>query len=236
MECIYKNLASRALEIYESQKNVKCASKRVIIALSGPPGSGKSTIANAVVTYLNAQTAKPFAVTVPMDGFHYPKAYLSSLPNREEAYARRGAHWTFDAVGVLQLVKTLHISKTDVQKETFYAPQFDHAVGDPTENGICVSPNISIIILEGNYLSCDITPWSEIVNYVDDTWFVDVDTEIAKQRVARRHLASGIESTQEDAVRRAENNDLPNGLDIRTHLIKPAVVVQSVDGSKSQED
>lgn len=99
-----------------------------------------------------------------------------------------------------------------------------------------MSPDISIIILEGNYLACDIAPWSEIVNYVDDTWFVDVDMEIAKQRVARRHLASSIESTWEDAVRRAENNDLPNGLDIWTHLIKPAVVVQSVDGSKSQED
>lgn len=134
------------------------------------------------------------------------------------------------------MVKILHLSKTGVQKETFYAPQFDHAVGDPIENGICVSPDISIIILEGNYLACDIAPWSEIVNYVDDTWFVDVDMEIAKQRVARRHLASSIESTWEDAVRRAENNDLPNGLDIWTHLIKPAVVVQSVDGSKSQED
>lgn len=236
MECIYQNLASRALEIYESEKNVKGASKRVIIVLSGPPGSGKSTIAQAVVTRLNSQTAKPFAVTVPMDGFHYPKAYLSSLPNSEEAYARRGAHWTFDAAGVLQLVKTLHLSKTDVQEETFYAPQFDHAVGDPVENSICVFPDISVIILEGNYLSCDIAPWSEIVDYVDDTWFVDVDTETAKQRVVRRHLASGIESTWDDAVRRVENNDLPNGLDIRTHLIKPAVAFQSVDNSKSQRD
>ncbi|ODM17522.1 hypothetical protein SI65_07197 [Aspergillus cristatus] len=222
MECVYRTLASRALGIYQSRNNDKCASKRVIIALSGPPGSGKSTIASAVVTHLNSQTTEPLAITLPMDGFHYPKAYLNSLPNREEAYARRGARWTFNAA-----------CKTDVQKEALYAPQFDHAVGDPVENGTCVSPDISIIMLEANYLSCNIAPWSEIVDYVDDTWFVDVDMEIAKQRVARRHLASGIESTWVDAVRRAENNDLPNGMDIRTHLIKPAVVVQSGDDSKN---
>lgn len=85
-------------------------------------------------------------------------------------------------------------------------------------------------------MSRDIAPLSEIVEHVDYTWLVDVDTEIAKQHVAGRHLANGIESSWEDAVRRVENNDLPNGLDIRTHLIKPNVVVQSVDDPKSQGD
>lgn len=42
--------------------------------------------------------------------------------------------------------------------------------------------------------------------------------ESTKQRVARRLLASGIESTWVDAVRIAENNYLPNGMNIRTHL------------------
>lgn len=83
MERVYKDLVSRVSEIYKFQKNDKCASNRVIIALSGPPGSGKSTIAKAVARRLNSQTAKPLATTLPMDGFYHPKAFLNSLPNRE---------------------------------------------------------------------------------------------------------------------------------------------------------
>ncbi|KAL3471386.1 P-loop containing nucleoside triphosphate hydrolase protein [Aspergillus californicus] len=166
-----------------------------------------------------------------MDGFHYPKKHLDTLSNRSEAYARRGAHWTFDAAGVLILVKTLHASKTVFfeQQETIYAPQFDHAIGDPVEGGIVVSPEISLVILEGNYLAFDLEPWSDVRRFVDDTWFVDVDVGVVKGRIAKRHLAAGIERSWEDAVRRVEENDLLNGVEIQRRLIKPDVVVRSVD-------
>ena len=65
--------------------------------------------------------------------------------------------------------------------------------------------------------------------YVSDMWFVDVDPKMARRRIARRHIDSGIERTWEDAIRRVENNDLPNGFDIRMRLIRSALVVQSVD-------
>lgn len=81
-----RTLASRALGIYQSRNNDNYASKRVIIALSGPSGSRKSTIANALVTRLNSQTTESLAITLPTDGFHYSKAYLNSLLNREESY------------------------------------------------------------------------------------------------------------------------------------------------------
>lgn len=228
MEQIYNNLVSRALEKHQLHQNEESTLKRIIIALSGPPGSGKSTIAATVVKRLNSLYTESFAITVPMDGFHYPKKYLDTLPNRTEAYARRGAHWTFDAKGVVDLVKTLHDSKTN-SKGTIRAPQFDHLVGDPIENAICISPEISVIILEGNYLAYNVSPWSEICNYVDDIWFVEVDPKIARNRIAKRHIESGIEKTWEDAIRRVENNDLPNGADVRAHLIKPNVIVQSID-------
>ncbi|KAE8354915.1 P-loop containing nucleoside triphosphate hydrolase protein [Aspergillus coremiiformis] len=229
MEPVYQNLVARALRICQlHQTEEETPSKRVMIAMSGPPGSGKSTIAATVVARLNALSTKPFAIAIPMDGFHYPKKYLSSLPNAEEAYARRGAHWTFDASGVLQLVKALHLSKTN-QREIIHAPQFDHAVGDPVEGAIAVSPDVSLILLEGNYLVYEMAPWSEIQDYVDDTWFVEVDATLAKQRIAKRHLQSGIEKTWEDAIRRVESNDMLNNIDIREHLIKPGLVVCSVD-------
>ncbi|KAL2818435.1 P-loop containing nucleoside triphosphate hydrolase protein [Aspergillus cavernicola] len=228
MEEVYQNLVSRALYVCQYHQSEGPPSKRVIIALSGPPGSGKSTIAATVVSRLNSLANRPFAIALPMDGFHYPKKYLSSLPNHEEAYARRGAHWTFDAAGVLHLVKALHLSKTN-ERETILAPHFDHAIGDPVEGAISVSPEVSLVILEGNYLAYDVAPWSEIANFVDDTWFVKVEAEVMKGRIAKRHLQSGIERTWEDAIRRAEDNDIPNGVELQANLIQPAMVVQSVD-------
>lgn len=150
-----------------------------------------------------------------MDGFHYPKKYL-------DAYARRGAYWTFDAKGVRHLIKALHHSKTTL-RETIHAPQFDHLVEDPVEGVICVSPEISLIILEDSHMAYNVDPWSEVDKYVD------VDPEIARRRIARRHIESGIGKKWEDAIRRVGNNDLPNGLDIRTHLIRSAPVVRNVD-------
>lgn len=222
MEQVYQTLISRALRICQSHQNEDTyTSKRAIIALSGPPESGKSTIAATVVQRLNSLCPKPFAITIPMDGFHYPKKYL-------DAYARRGAYWTFDVKGVRHLIKALHHSKTTL-RETIHAPQFDHLVEDPVEGVICVSPEISLIILEDNHMAYNVDPWSEVDKYVDDLWFVDVDPEIARRRIARRHIESGIGKKWEDAIRRVGNNDLPNGLDIRTHLIRSAPVVRSVD-------
>jgi len=46
-------------------------SGRVLLGLVGVPGSGKSTVAEALVTALG-----PASVVVPMDGFHLPNDVL----------------------------------------------------------------------------------------------------------------------------------------------------------------
>ncbi|KAI0802116.1 P-loop containing nucleoside triphosphate hydrolase protein [Xylaria sp. FL0064] len=230
MENTYIALTERAIEIHR-----KSALARVIVALAGPPGSGKSTIAAEVAGRINRQAGQCIAVVLPMDGFHYPRAYLDTLPNRAEAYSRRGAHWTFDAEGVLDLVKTLHSSRTSAPA-IISAPSFDHATKDPVEGGIVVAPDAQIVIIEGNWLLFDCDPWKQIRAYVDDTWFVDVDEDLALQRVASRHLRSGVEASWASAFARASQNDLLNGEEIRRFLIKPSVVVRSIETSTREED
>ncbi|KAL3468129.1 P-loop containing nucleoside triphosphate hydrolase protein [Aspergillus heterothallicus] len=245
MDQVYETLVSRALELSASANG-----KRVIVSLSGPPGSGKSTIAAHVVARLHAQwrsqptpqlvsqsesqtQTQPHpqsAIVIPMDGFHHPKKYLDALPNRAEAYARRGAHWTFDASGVVTLIKTLRTTQADTSDSTpLYAPGFDHAIGDPVPDAICVTPDASFILVEGNYLAFDEAPWREIGLLVDESWFVDVDEEIARRRIAQRHMQSGIEGSWEQAVARAEANDLPNGVLIRERVSRVDVQVVSAE-------
>lgn len=47
------------------------------------------------------------AKCIPMDGYHYTRAQLDTMPNPVEAHERRGAPFTFDVVGFNQLVQKL---------------------------------------------------------------------------------------------------------------------------------
>lgn len=64
---------------------------------------------------------------------------------------------------------------------------------------------------------------------VDDWWFVDVESDIARDRVAKRHIKAGIETNWEGAVRRASGNDLINSDEAQKKLVKPEITVHSVN-------
>lgn len=227
MEQIYTTLTDRALDLQRQLKQSN-PNVRTVIAFAGPPGSGKTTIAAQVAGRINEKVGTPIAGVLAMDGFHYTRAHLDTMPNREEAYARRGAHWTFDAEGVLDLVNKLHASRLQ-RTEAILAPSFDHQAKDPVIDGIRIAPQVEIVILEGNWLLLDRDPWRRISGLVDDTWFVDVDREAARQRVAARHVKAGIEATMEAALARVDGNDSLNGDEIRKCLVTPKVVVRSIE-------
>ncbi|KAF2966289.1 hypothetical protein GQX73_g7285 [Xylaria multiplex] len=230
MEHVYSSLTQRANNIYRELITEGSRQRRILIAFAGPPGSGKSTIAAHVVEQINMTAQRAIAASLPMDGFHYTRAQLDTLPNSVKAHAQRGASWTFDANGVVGLIKILSASRHDADPVTVLAPSFDHSIKDPVADSIRIGPEIQIIIIEGNWLLLDREPWMQIPKYVDDTWFVDVDVSLARRRIAARHIVSGIESTWEDALSRADTNDLPNGDEVRGHLVSPNIRVMSVEG------
>eukprot|EP00906_Rhabdomonas_costata_P028484 RCo040338 len=79
------------------EKLTKGTPRPVLVAISGVPGAGKTTLALQLVKTLSQGEGLPnFAMNIPMDGYHLYRAQLSALPNSEEAHQRRGAEWTFD--------------------------------------------------------------------------------------------------------------------------------------------
>ncbi|TKA70397.1 hypothetical protein B0A55_05611 [Friedmanniomyces simplex] len=199
-------------------------SKRLLIAVSGIPGSGKTTLAARVAQRLNALwreenpglgTGLGIATFLPMDGYHLTRAQLSAMPDPNTAHARRGAAFTFDAPAFLELVKKLR-QPLCPETGTIYAPSFDHAVKDPVANDLPIAATSRVVVFEGNYLSLGTgaAEWKEAAELMDELWFVDVEEEVARQRLIRRHVASGIAADEGEAARRAEENDLVNGREI----------------------
>ncbi|KAI5837548.1 P-loop containing nucleoside triphosphate hydrolase protein [Morchella snyderi] len=200
---------------------------RVLISVSGIPGSGKTTLAGKVVNRLNALDPN-VAAMIPMDGYHLTRAALSAMPNPLEAHARRGAPFTFDPVALKQLVLRLRAPITS-DSGTIFAPSFDHAKKDPVEDDIAILATQRILVFEGNYLSLRTEIWGEISVLFDELWFVSVDRDVARKRLIARHLMAGLADTEEAAAKRADENDLVNGDYIVENMCTPSRVIRSVE-------
>jgi len=166
------------------------------------------------------------AAFIPMDGYHLSRAQLDAMPDPVSAHARRGAAFTFDGDSFLSLVKQLR-EPLCPESKTLYAPSFDHAVKDPVADDIAIAPRVRLVIFEGNYLSLNKEPWKEAAGLMDELWFVEVEEEVARRRLVARHLKAGISKTEEEARRRADENDLVNGREIVEQRLEVNEVVVS---------
>ncbi|KAH8690212.1 phosphoribulokinase/uridine kinase [Talaromyces proteolyticus] len=220
---------------------------KFLVAIAGAPGSGKTTIAAEVVRRINeihppklhSDVADdttpgeiPHAALLSMDGFHLPRSTLDTLPNRTEAYARRGAPFTFDLKLFLAFMTALRkwgdCSPSGLL--TIYAPSFSHTKKDPIQNGISIPASTSILIIEGNYLLLNEPGWKEVASMVDLRVLISADLAVTRDRVARRHVRAGIEGSLEDAYRRVDGNDTLNGRLIQEKVVDGVdLVIHSVD-------
>ncbi|KAJ5466229.1 hypothetical protein N7530_010016 [Penicillium desertorum] len=207
--------------------------KRFLVAIAGIPGSGKTTLAKSVVERVNEMNGSVYhyAMCIPMDGFHLPRAVLDRLPDRKQAYARRGAPWTFDVAGFTEYVRSLRTWADGNSAEILYAPSFDHKQKDPVANSIALAPETSIVIVEGNYLLFDEPRWRDVAPLFDYRLFVDADLEAARERVAKRHVQAGIEPNIESGFRRVDENDYLNAQAIYEKRLKADLVICSIDES-----
>ncbi len=178
---------------------------RLCVALSGPPGAGKSTLGAALVAAL------PGAVLVGMDGFHLDNRVLEA----RGLLARKGAPETFDGAGFVAAMRRIAAGQEVVM------PVFDRA-RDIAIAGVAVIPAEGPVIVEGNYLAFAEPPWDALAELWDLSIRIEEPEEELRRRLVARWLGAGL--SREAAEARAEGNDMANGRRIRERALPVDVV------------
>jgi pantothenate kinase len=175
---------------------------RTVIGIAGPPASGKSKLAEAVVEKLNREGDLgniPTAALIPMDGYHLDNVVLRA----RGLFDRKGAPETFDADGFCAAVHRLN----NATKELFF-PRFDRSLDLSIANAISIHPKTPIVIVEGNYLLFNSAPWSGLKDDFAASIFVAPTRGKLRERLLQRWIDHGL--NPQAALLRASNNDLPN--------------------------
>lgn len=171
---------------------------RFIVAIAGPPGAGKSTLADALCDALLARGET--AAVLPMDGFHMDNGILKErglLP-------RKGAPETFDVRGFLDIVSAVRKGGQEV-----LVPVFDRSREIAIASARAIAPETRFILAEGNYLLLDEAPWTTLSKSFDVTIFVGPSVDVLEERLRKRWQGYGLDEAAIHA--KLFENDLPNG-------------------------
>ena len=174
-----------------------CDRERVLVAIAGPPATGKSTFADQLCVLLESRGIK--SAVAPMDGFHLDNHVLNDLG----LTLSKGAPETFDVDGFISLVERLGRPKSSV-----YLPIFDRERDLAIAGARHVGPEVEAVIFEGNYLLYDRDPWRGLAPLWDLSVWLDTPEQVLCQRSVSRWLSMG--KSLQDAQARANGNDLVN--------------------------
>lgn len=206
-------IAARAARLATQIRARAGAAPRFVVGIAGPPGAGKSALAEALVTALAASGES--AQTVPMDGFHLDNALLDARGLRD----RKGSPETFDVAGFRTLLERLR----EAGEGEILVPIFDRAADLARAGAAAVAPECRFPVVEGNYLLLRDPPWAALRPLFDLTIRLSVPEEELRRRLVARWLAHGLDP--QAARARAEGNDLTNGRLVATRSAPADIVV-----------
>lgn len=191
-------------------RDKRIGDRRLLVAIAGAPASGKSTLSERLHHHLGGDEAG--AVVMPMDGYHFDDAILSArglLP-------RKGAPETFDTGG---FKRTLDAIRDDI--DDVYVPVFDRNLELSRGSARCVSQSHRIVLIEGNYLLLNQSPWNQLAGLFDLTLFIDIPLPVLERRLVQRWLDHGHD--EPSARQKASDNDIPNA-----HTVKKSSILADI--------
>jgi pantothenate kinase len=132
-----------------------------------------------------------------MDGFHRSDAELADLG----LLALKGVPDSFDATGFLDKLADVRTGEDVVW------PTFDRRREVVVPDGRLIDAATRLVVVEGNYLLLDASPWDRVRGHLDTVWYLDVPEDVLIPRLRVRHERR---RTPEDAWAKVRSTDLPN--------------------------
>ncbi len=204
----------------------KTYNRRIIVFLSAPPGTGKTTVAQ-FLEYLSNQISDVQNIqAIGLDGFHYHQDYIEShtvMVNGKEVSMKsvKGSPESFDIHKLERKLECL----IDVNVKW---PIYDRIIHDVIENQVEVTE--SIVLIEGNWLLLKETGWMDLIDKCDYSVFIAAKEEDLKDRLVQRKVKGG--STQESAEQFYENSDRKNIIRLmNSHWQPDTLLNMQKDGS-----
>ena len=210
------------------------ACDRVLVAVAGVPGSGKSVfaelLARAVTMLDRGQMLQP--TCLGLDGFHRPNAELlrrtvsigASPAVAMKVY--KGAEFTYDAEKAKEVFATIRSGRGRVER----APAYDRGLHDPVPDAVAVPADCRVVVVEGNYLLLGDGPWRGMPDLFDLKLYLDAKPEHCKPDLITRHQRGG--RSQPDAEQHYERVDLPNTRVVLATRPRADLVLQKAEGHR----
>lgn len=173
---------------------------RQIVGIAGPPGSGKSTVAERPVAAANAA-----------------RLAMRRCSRRTATTTTTGCsrRWAAALVKARPIPLTLGglahtLARLRARDEAVVAvPVFDRSIEIARAGARLIAQSVRLVVVEGNYLLLDAEDWAALRAAFDLTVMIETPEARLRARLTRRwqdlHLAP------DEIARKVEQNDLPNG-------------------------
>ncbi|MGH1506452.1 MAG: nucleoside/nucleotide kinase family protein [Acidimicrobiales bacterium] len=181
-------------ELLAEIDGLAASAPRLVVGLCGPPGVGKSTVADLLTDRLGER-----ATVLGMDGFHLADEVLAELGLSDV----KGAPETFDPDGFVQLLDRVR-SAID---RPVYAPSFDRSIEAAVAGSVAIRPEHRVVIVEGNYLLME-GAWAPVRPLLDLTVYLQLDGEERRRRLIERHIRHG--RSRDAAIEWVDRSDEAN--------------------------
>jgi pantothenate kinase len=199
---------------------------RLLVAVAGPPGNGKTAFGTILAETINATTDVEIATCLGLDGWHFPNAYLDSHfaehnCGRVLLSSIKGAPETYDVRAAYQCLKRIRNN----EKVSF--PTYSRKLHNPVPDAGVVEHHHHIVLAEGNYWLLNKEPWKDFQALFDVTIFLTATAQRLVTGLRNRHLRGA--KSNKVVEEHIQNVDLPNIELVLSNSVKADVVVYKID-------